>query len=132
MRKIVFDSSALLAVLRREKGVERASALLQDPSVEVLMSAVNLSEVHAVLVRQGVAEDSAWAALDDFYLTVIPFDAEHARATGAMIALTQEKGLSMGDRACLALGRQKMCLVVTADRPFTEVGVGVEVELIRS
>jgi ribonuclease VapC len=45
--------------------------------------------------------------------------------------LTKAIGLSLGDRACLALGRKLGLPVFTADQAWENVGVAVEVRLVR-
>ena len=45
--------------------------------------------------------------------------------------LTRDAGLSFGDRACLSLGRVKTMPVLTADRAWAQLDVGVEVVVCR-
>ena len=54
-----------------------------------------------------------------------------AVAAGQLRAATQEKGLSLGDRACVALAMREQAGIVTADRAWAGLDPGVEVELIR-
>ena len=131
MSKRVFDTSALLAIINVESGWERVSELLSDEDDLPLMSAVNLSETHAVLINRGMPDEKAWALISGFNLSMAPFNAEQARSAGRLIAQTRKFGLSFGDRACLALGMQEQCVVVTADRVWKKLKVGVTVELVR-
>ena len=131
MKKAAFDSSAFLAVLNVEAGREKALKLLSGQTNEPLVSAVNLSEAHAVLVRRGIPDDEAWRLLTAFEVMIVAFDEEQARIAGGLIAQTKKFGLSFGDRACLALALQENCCVVTADRAWKSLKVGVQVELVR-
>jgi PIN domain nuclease of toxin-antitoxin system len=131
VNKAVFDTSALLAVINVEAGAERVSKLLSELSSNALISAVNLSEAQAVLIHRGTPDDEAWELLSELNLEVAAFDAEQARTAGVLISQTRKFGLSFGDRACLALGIQERCVVVTADQAWKKLKLGVQVELIR-
>ena len=125
--RIVVDASAILALLKREpfRGFEPRRL------VRAHISAVNLSEVFERLYAGGLSEpeaDKAVAALD---LRVIVFDSAQAQITAKLRAPTRHAGLSLADRACLALGIKLGCPVVTADRVWAGLNVGVEVLLIR-
>ena len=124
---VVFDSSALLAISFDEAGADRAARGLKDG----MMSAVNVAEVIARYVDLGVSEEEAQASLRAFGLDIRPFDETQAIAAGLMRAVTQKLGLSLGDRACLALAVQEGATVFTADRIWVALDLEVEVELIR-
>ena len=124
---MVFDSSALLAIVFQEDGAEAATRRLSGG----IVSAVNASEVIARLVDFGTSGEDARNALLNFGLEIRPFDAVLAVAAGQLRATTREKGLSLGDRACVALAIREQAGVVTADRAWARLGLDVEVELIR-
>ena len=124
---IVFDSSALLAIAFNETGAERAAEALPDG----ILSAVNASEVVACLIDRGVPETSARNRLRDFDIPIRPFDENLALAAGALRTTTRQQGLSLGDRACLALARRERAPVITADRNWTRLVLDLEVKLIR-
>ena len=124
---VVFDSSALLAISFGEAGAERAARGLKDG----MMSAVNVAEVISRYVDLGVSEEDARASLQAFGLEIRPFDETQAMAAGLMRTPTQKLGLSLGDRACLALAVQEGATVLTADRTWAALDLEVEVELIR-
>lgn len=127
--RTVLDASALLAGLLKEPGAERVAAAL-DASV---MSAVNLAEVAAGLVRNGAGEREVRSALRAVAMTIVPADEELAIAAALLRSVTDPSGLSLGDRFCLALARRLGAPALTADRTWTQVAdeIGVEVELIR-
>lgn len=124
---VVFDSSALLAISFDEAGAQCAARGLKDG----MMSAVNVAEVITRYVDQGASEEEARASLQAFGLKIRPFDETQAMAAGLMRTATQKLGLSLGDRACLALAIQEGATVFTADRTWAALDLEVEVELIR-
>lgn len=124
---VVFDSSALLAISFGEAGASRAARDLKDG----MMSAVNVAEVIARYVALGVSEDDARSALQAFGLEIRPFDETQAIAAGLLRTATRKLGMSLGDRACLALAVQEGATVLTADRTWADLDLGIDVELIR-
>ena len=46
-------------------------------------------------------------------------------------ALIKSAGLSLGDRACLALGKRLNLPVLTADKIWTSLSIGIAITLIR-
>ena len=83
------------------------------------------------VVDFGTSGADARNALLNFSLDIRPFDAALAVTAGQLRAATREKGLSLGDRACVALAIRVQMRIVTADRAWTGFGLDVEVELIR-
>ena len=124
---IVYDSSAVLAILLDEPGARRAAETLDHG----VLSAVNASEVVARLIDQGAKDDDARGALQGLDLAIRPFDESLAVAAGLLRRSTRRHGLSLGDRACLALALRERAPVLTADRAWTALELDVEVELIR-
>lgn len=95
------------------------------------MSAVNVAEVVSKLADTGMNAAEARSLIDTLGLEVASFDEELAHATGMLRPSTRRKGLSLGDRACLALAKQLALPALTADRGWTELDVSVEIKLIR-
>ena len=127
MSSVVLDSSALLAFIHGEPGAEVVAGVVGD----ALMSSVNLAEVVTKLVQRTGSLDAARAALGMATVDVIDFDAPQAEQAGALVALTRSRGLSLGDRACLALAAREAVPVLTGDRIWSTLNLGVEVRLIR-
>ena len=126
-RGIVADASAILALLQNEPFTRADPEQLVGASI----SAVNFSEVVEKLLSAGRPEpavDTAVAALD---LQVIAFDEAQARAAARLRPATRRAGLSLADRACLALGMSLGRPAVTADRSWADLDIGVEIVLIR-
>lgn len=126
---IVLDASAVLCLLKDEAGASRVKASLPRASI----SAVNLAEVVAKLMEAGGSAANITAIIDTLDLTVVPFDGGQAVASGLLRAVTRAHGLSLGDRACLALARQRSAIALTADRAWLSLppDLGIRVELIR-
>ena len=127
MSNVVADASAILAYLHREPGGEVAARHLPG----AVVSAVNLAEVGARLADRGVPDEAARQAIETLGMTITAFDEDLAYASAALRPATRRLGLSLGDRACLAVARQLAAPVLTADRAWTELDIGVEVRLIR-
>ncbi len=126
MSSAVLDASALLALLKREQGGEVvAEALAQGAAI----GAVNLSEVVARLAEAGMPEPDIRQVIEPLGLDVIAFDADLAYLAGMLRATTRQLGLSLGDRACLALGRRLGLPVLTTDRAW--LGLSGQVQPIR-
>ncbi len=125
--RIVLDASAVLAMIQQEPGGAAVAELLG----RAVISSVNLAEVGSRVIDGGVDAQVAKRMLDDFYLEVPDFDAEMAHASAALRAETRFLGLSLGDRACLALGKTLGLPVLTADRAWGKLDIGVEVQLLR-
>ena len=127
MSDYVLDASALLALLNAEKGAD----LVQDVLPRAVLSAINLAEIVTRLVAVGMPENEIQEALTLLGLKIIPFVEEEAFQSGFLYANTQRFGLSLGDRACLALAKIRGATAVTADRAWKELNVGAKVKLIR-
>jgi ribonuclease VapC len=128
MNKIVLDASALLAVLNQEPGADKLTPQLLSAASS---STVNLAEVQSKLVKRGLDPDDAWEAAMSPIREAVAFTAEHARTAGSLITQTQALGLSLGDRACLALGLALKAPVYTADRSWKGLKLGVRIHIIR-
>jgi PIN domain nuclease of toxin-antitoxin system len=124
---VVLDASALLALAFRERGHEAVAAALPD----AVMSAVNFAEVVARLIDVGDTPDRAAASAADFGVPILPFTETQAADAGLLRAATRTLGLSLGDRACLALARELGAPVITADRAWGTLDLGIEVQVLR-
>lgn len=129
MTETVLDASAVLAFLQGEPGEEAVADVLE--AGRGIICAVNLSEVAAKLVHGGMTAVLAVEALRSLDLDVRPFDEPLALECAWLREPTRTAGLSLGDRACLALGKQLSCPVLTTDRSWNGLAVGVPVQLAR-
>jgi len=124
---VVLDASALLALLHAEPGAPRVAAVLSRAKA----SSVNLSEVVAKLAEVGMPESEIHTALVGLGLEVVPFDEALAYRAGLLRPVTRALGLSLGDRAALALAMALDCPVLTTDQQWQAVEAPVVVEIIR-
>jgi len=125
----VLDASAVLCLLKGEKGTDRVIEVLPRSSI----SAVNLSEVYAKLADAGGSEEKVAHAIGVLHLKVEPFDDEQCKDAGMLRPATKSIGLSLGDRACLALARRRKATALTADQIWNEVpaALGIKIEQLR-
>jgi PIN domain nuclease of toxin-antitoxin system len=127
VNRAVLDASALLALLNSEAG----SRVVEESLSVAAISAVNLSEVVSKLSERGMPITAVRAALEGLGLDVRPFDAAMAYSAGSLRPATRGLGLSLGDRACLALGHSLGAPVLTTDRSWKKLKIGVKVRSIR-
>ncbi|OGO32660.1 MAG: twitching motility protein PilT [Chloroflexi bacterium RBG_16_56_11] len=127
MPEVVIDASALLALLNAEPGADIVAETLPGG----VISAVNLSEVVAKLCDAGMPEKAIHQALQPLGLEIIPFDEEHAYQAGLLRASTQDRGVSLGDRACLSLAKMLGVVALTADKAWAGLSVGATIKVIR-
>ena len=123
----VWDASTLFLLLQREPGWQELAARLPDSS----MSSVNLSEVAAKLLEAGGDAAATRAILEALPLRIHDFTAELAYRAAGLREATRHLGLSFGDRACLALGLGLEASILTADRAWLGLDLGVEIALAR-
>ena len=124
---VVLDASALLAYLQDEPGAERVRAALAN----AVMSTVNWAEVVGKARDDGVDTRELREDLASLGLAFEPLSAVQAEIAGQIKERTRRYGLSLGDRACLALGSDRGEPICTADRVWEQLDLGVEVESIR-
>ena len=129
MAEAVLDASALLAVVFEEPGADRVGAVLPGAAV----SAANVAEAAAKFSDHGMPPEIVEEVIGGLQLEIHPVDLAQAYANGQLRARTRGAGLSLGDRACLALAAQLRLPALTTDRAWTKVAddAGVEVTLIR-
>ncbi len=125
--EVVLDASAVLALLKREPGAERVRAVLD----RAILGAVNVAEVHSKLVDLGLTRDAAEARIRFLGCTIFAFNENQAIEAGSLVAQTRSFGLSLGDRACLALAIERKATVYTTDRIWKSLNLGIEIEVIR-
>lgn len=128
MSSCVLDASALLALLQSEPG---SATVADGVSQGAVISTVNLSEVVAKLSERGMSGDSIRSVLDPLGIDVRAFDADLAYRAGLLRPPTRSAGLSLGDRACLALSQTLQLPVLTADRLWEGLALGIVVQVVR-
>jgi PIN domain nuclease of toxin-antitoxin system len=123
----VLDASALLCLLQEEPGAERVAGALPA----AMIGAVNYSEVVGKLVESELDEATVDGLIDTLQLKVVPFDQIQARLAGSLRATTRKLGLSLGDRACLALAAVEGATALTCERSWTKFEAPCKVETLR-
>lgn len=127
MNKVVMDASAVLALLNEEPGCEVVEKYLPD----AVLSAVNLSEVLAMLSKIDLAAKEAEEMLTRLIKEIVPFDQKQAAIAASMKKNTKAQGLSLGDRACLALAKLENLPALTADRAWIKAEHQIKIILVR-
>jgi PIN domain nuclease of toxin-antitoxin system len=124
---VVLDASAVLALLFAERGGD----LVQRHLAAAIICAPNVTEVVTKLIDGGRPSDEAMRVFVALGLTVVPLDSALALRAGAMWEVGRDHGLSLADRACLALAEREKLPALTADRVWRDLKLGVEVQFIR-
>jgi ribonuclease VapC len=124
---VVLDASAVLVLLLDEPGAETVAGVLAGAAV----SAVNLAEVLSKLGDRGVDTVGLVDHLTAAGVEVHPLTERDAEVTAELRRIDPERVLSLGDRCCLALGRRLAAVVVTADRAWSDLQTGVELQQVR-
>lgn len=126
--RVILDASALLALIQEETGAEIIKPLLKFS----VMSAVNVTETLSVLQRTNISPEEGLTLITDIVTTIVPFDLEQAAQVAKLHPLVQPQGLSLADRACIALGIKLQIPIYTADRIWDELKLdNIDIRLIR-
>lgn len=128
MSKAVFDSSAILALFYNETGKPKVRSLLDEH--DPLISAANYCEILSKLIGDGLEIGVAAEMFAGLEIDIFDFSTQHAIQAAELRPITRHLGLSLGDRACLALALQENATAVTADRAWAKLDV-CRIEVIR-
>jgi len=127
MNAVILDASVVLAAVLGEEGHE--SLLAQRQSCFV--SSVNMAEARSRLVDHGMRHEDIEQSLSLVSMTVVDFTDHHAVLSSQLRVDTRKGGLSLGDRACLALAMAMEGTALTADRAWASVNVPIEIKFLR-
>jgi ribonuclease VapC len=125
--EFVLDSSALLALVHGEPGADVVQ-LVVDRSA---MSTVNWAETCKRAVENNVPLEGFRDEIEALEVELVDLTADDAERSARLWSATKRAGLSLGDRACLALAARLRVPALTSDRSWAKLDVGVEVRLIR-
>jgi len=125
--KIVLDASALLCLLNNEPGADRVAEVL----TRSLIGAANLAEVVSKLRERGLSLIEVREALGGLHLDVRPLSTVQAMMIGDLRPATRPLGLSLGDRACLALAIELGAEIYTTDVALTKADVAITATNVR-
>jgi ribonuclease VapC len=123
---VVLDASALLALFNDEPGADAVMQALEQPC---LLSAANHTEVLTKLLDKGLSPEDAATVMTSVELRIVAFDAAQSADAAWLRTATRKVGLSLGDRACLALARAQGAAVLTADKPWLQIALAVDVKV---
>lgn len=124
---IALDASALLAFLFGEEGGERVAPVIE----RACLSSVNLSEVLGRFARDGHDPNLVARRIASTPIELVAFGAPDAALAAQLLPATRSLGLSLGDRACLALALARGIPAMTADRDWLQLEIGVPIESVR-
>lgn len=125
---IVLDSSALVAAFLAEPGADRVLPVLRNSAI----GTANLAEVLERLQRNGADPESSYLDVIDAGIEIVDVSHEHAIVAAQLRPTTKALGLSLGDRLCLALALERNATVVTAEQIWSQVNIGLKIDIIRS
>jgi ribonuclease VapC len=127
MTEVILDTSAIIAVYKQERGADEVVRVADSAR----LSAATVAEVATWLAVNGASAEQAYSSMNQFRLVVEPFHHARAVAAGFLATKTRRRGLSLADRACLALAIELKLPVLTADRVWRDLDLDVEIRLIR-
>lgn len=125
--KIALDASALLAFLFGESGHEMVAEVIEGSA----LSTVNLAEVISRFARDGHSPELVYRQIAASGIEIVPFHGEDAALVAGLAPLTRESGLSLGDRACLALALRHGIPAITADQVWAKLDLPIKILVIR-
>jgi len=128
MSSCVLDASALIALFHQEPGSDKVAQAIEEGAI---LSTVNLSEVASKLSELGIPDALIQTSINVLELTIFDFNAELAYKAGLLRLPTKGAGLSLGDRACLALAQHLHLPALTIDLAWKDLLPDVTVQLVR-
>jgi ribonuclease VapC len=127
VREVVLDASAVLALMFEEPGHDIVSA----HRIGSMISTVNLGEVLTRLVERGQSLEESLTLVTPLRLTAIDHSQSHAAISASLRPATKHLGLSYGDRACLSLAIEQQRTILTTDRVWGDLNLGIDIQVIR-
>ena len=126
--KVILDASALLALLQQESGASVVEPLLKN----AIMSTVNVAETLITLQKIDILPEEAIALITDIIPEIVIFDLVQAQMVAELHNKVLFKGLSLGDKACIVLGKKLKIPIYTADKIWSELKLqDVKINIIR-
>lgn len=123
---LVVDASVVLAYLLDEPGGDVLTG--EGP---FCLSTVNLAEILTKAIERGLAAEAVLRVLERLPIDRFDYLTRDAVVAAELRLATRRYGLSLGDRACLALARRLDTPVLTAERVWAELDIGIDIRLIR-
>lgn len=126
-KKIVLDASAILALIQEEPGAEVIKPLLKYS----VTSTVNVAETLTSLQKIDISPEEGLEYISLLIDEIVDFDLDQAMDVSILYPKVKHKGLSLGDRACLALGKKYCTTIYTADKVWQDACSELDIQLIR-
>jgi len=124
----IFDASAAIALFAKEKGREVIKKHLKN----AIISSVNVSEIYKYCIdRQRLTTSECENLMKISAIKIIDFDAKQALIAADIYPKTKKLGLSLGDRACIALAIDKDCPILTCDKIWAKVNLDIKFIMAR-
>lgn len=127
--KVVLDASAVLAYLQEEEGCTQVEKILSEG--EAIISSANYAEVVTKLIDINMRESEIRVVLENLEMTINPVDESQAWYTGILRQKTKQYGLSLGDRACIALAESLNLPILTTDKQWDNVDTTIKITQLR-
>ncbi len=125
---IIFDTSAILALINLEKGYDLVLPIID----KAIMSTVNVAEVAKFLIdKESYTRAKASTLIDSTLHGIIPFTTSQALTSAEIIKETKKYGLSLGDRACIALSMETGYPIYTADKMWQKLDLDLDIVYVR-
>jgi PIN domain nuclease of toxin-antitoxin system len=128
---VALDSSAILCLLYQEAGSLAVSQAMADPGQMIVVSSVNLCEVATKLALGGATAKQTATSIGPFLRYVVDFDSEQALVAAELARSTRPLGLSLGDRACLALASTRRATAWTTDTTWPKLKLDIKIRVLR-
>jgi ribonuclease VapC len=126
---VVLDASAVLAYLQEEKGCTQVEKVLSEG--DAIISSANYAEVVTKLIDIDMREPEIRVVLENLEMTIKPVDENQAWYTGMLRQKTKRYGLSLGDRACIALAESLNLPILTTDKQWDKVDTPINITQLR-
>ena len=129
MTDAVLDASAVIALLKGERGASKVAKVVADSAVGVF----NHAEVVSHFVHIGAPLEEIRIMLGALPYALVGADEVLGWEAGALRRVTARAGLSLGDRFCLALAKRMEVPAYTGDVAWKNIATdaGVKVVMIR-
>ena len=124
----VMDASAMLALMQAEKGWEVVDDLIREQ--QCVASCVNIAEVGTRMIDKGLAPSQLERTLKEMDVQPVDFDLEQSTFCAELRLSTKYAGLSLGDRACLALAKLMDGTAVTSDRAWLDIAETTKIKVL--
>ncbi len=124
----VMDASAILALMQAEKGWEVVDDLIREQ--QCVASCVNIAEVGTRMIDKGLAPSQLERTLKELDIQPVDFDLEQSTLCAELRLSTKHAGLSLGDRACLALAKLIDGTAVTSDRAWLDIAEITQIKVL--